>query len=416
MDRKLEKKRFTPKKVSLYLGIPLLTILFLYAFLSGSGESRLNVDIERITISTVEQQPFQEFIPVNGTVIPIRTIFLDAVEGGRIERVYNEGGSMLEAGDTILTLTNSNLQLDVFNREAQILEQINNLQNTRLNLQQQRLRLREQVLDQEYMLKQRERNYNQNKELHQKSLLSEKEYIESREAFEQSTRQLLLLSETQRLDSLATENQLRHIESSLDRMMLNLDMVRKSIDNLVLTAPITGQLTSLNAEIGESKNRGERLGQIDVLDGYKVRVTIDEHYIARVNPGQQGSFDLGGQTYHMIISKIYPEVRDGRFEVDMDFTDDEPGNIRRGQTLRIRMELGDLTEAKLLTRGGFYQRTGGNWVYVVDQSGEYAYRRAIRLGRQNPNHFEVLEGLEPGERVITSGYDGFGENERLNLR
>jgi HlyD family secretion protein len=416
MDRKLEKKRFTPKKILMYLSFPLLLLVFIYAFRSGSGESRLNVDVERITISTVQNQPFQEFIPVNGTVIPIRTIFLDAVEGGRVDQVFLEGGSIVSAGDTILTLTNSNLQLDVFNREAQILEQINNLQNTRLNLQQQRLRLREQVLEQEYQLKQRERNYEQNKNLQQKNLISQSEFLESKEAFEQTISQLMLLSETQRLDSLATENQLRHIDSSLERMMLNLELVRKSIDNLILTAPISGQLTSLNAEIGESKNRGERLGQIDVLDGYKVRVAIDEFYIARINHGQRGTFDLGGQTYEMEISKIYPEVSDGRFEVDMDFIDEEPENIRRGQTLRIRMELGDLTDATLVARGGFFQRTGGNWIYVVDPSGEFATRRAIRLGRQNPNYFEVLEGLEPGERVITSGYDGFGDNERLILR
>ncbi|MEX0927890.1 MAG: HlyD family efflux transporter periplasmic adaptor subunit, partial [Balneolales bacterium] len=356
MDRKLEKKLITPRKVLMFLSIPLLAFLFIFAFWSGSGESRLNVNAERITISTVEQEPFQEYIPVNGTVIPIRTIYIGALEGGRIERVLNEGGSMLEAGDTILTLTNSNFQLDVFNREAQILEQINNLQNTRLNLQQQRLRLREQVLDQEYQLKQRERDYKQNIGLYDKKLLSEKEYIESKEAFEQTTSQLHLLSETQRLDSLATENQLRHIDTSLDWMMLNLDIVKNSIDNLVITAPISGQLTSLDAEIGESKARGERLGQIDVLDGYKVRLSIDEHYITRINPGQRGVFDLGGETYELIISKIFPEVDEGRFDVDMEFTGEEPGNIRRGQTLRVRMELGDLTEATLLARGGFYQQ------------------------------------------------------------
>jgi HlyD family secretion protein len=416
MDRKIERKKWTPKKIALIAVVGFFVFFTLYSFVISESGSRLNVDRDRITISTVQQGEFLEFIPVSGTVIPLRTIYLDAVEGGRVQKIHIEDGSFVEEGDTILTLTNNTLQLDVFNREAQILEQINNLQNTRLNLQQQRLQLRDQVLNHEYQMMNRKRIYNQNKELWEKQLISEREYLDSKEAYEQTIRQLDLVSETLRLDSLATESQLRHIESSLTRMMTNLELVQRSLDNLVLTAPVNGQLTSLNAEIGESKVRGERLGQVDILEGFRVRASIDEHYIARINIGQRGEFDFAGQTYTLEITRVYPQVRDGRFEVDLEFIGDEPANIRRGQTLRIRLALGALEQATLLARGGFFQRTGGQWVYVVSTSGDQAIKRNIRLGRQNPQYFEVIEGLEPGEQVITSSYDGFGDIDRLILR
>jgi HlyD family secretion protein len=416
MDRKIEKKKWPPKKLALIAVVAIFIFFALYSFVFSDSSSRLNVEKDRITISTVELGEFLEFIPVSGSVIPLRTIYLDAVEGGRVQKIHIQDGSFVEEGDTILTLTNSTLQLDVFNREAQILEQINNLQNTRLNLQQERLRLRDQVLNHEFQMKNRRRVYYQNRELWNKNLISEREYHDSKDAFEQSERQVELVSETMRLDSLATENQLKHIESSLERMMTNLDLVQRSLDNLVVSAPVSGQLTSLNAEIGESKVRGERLGQVDILEGFRVRASIDEHYIARINIGQRGEFDFAGQTYSLEISRVYPQVREGRFEVDMDFVDEEPGNIRRGQTLRIRLALGALEEATLLARGGFFQRTGGQWVYVVGPSGDIAVRRSIRLGRQNPQFFEVMEGLEIGENVITSSYDSFGDIDKLILK
>lgn len=383
-------------------------------FGSDSGR-RLNVSVDRITISTVETGAFQEFIPVNGTVIPIRTIYLDMVEGGRVDRVMMDGGEFVRAGDTILVLGNNNLQLDVMNRETQILEQINNLQNTRLALQQDRLSLRNQVLTLETELLQRRRNYERDRDLFDKQLIARHQFDESRELYEQVMRRRDLVREQIALDSLATENQLRHIDQSLVRMQGNLRLVSASTNYLVIRAPVTGQLTSLNAEIGENKNRGERIGQIDVLDGYKVRVAIDEHYISRINTGQSGTFDLAGRPYSLSITKIYPEVREGRFEVDMEFDAEVPDGIRRGQTLRIRLALGDQTEALLIPRGGFFQQTGGNWIFVVDPSGTFATKRAIRIQRQNPQQYEVVEGLQPGERVITSSYESFGDNDRLIL-
>lgn len=395
----------------------MLLLIFVYAYVNSGGESRLNIDADRVTVSAVSYGPFQEYIPINGTVVPIQTLYLDAIEGGRIDRILVEGGSMVNEGDTLLVLSNSNLQLDVFNREAQILEQIHNLQNRQLSLQQERLRLREMMVEMRYNLQRAERQFEQNKELRDRNMVSNEEFRQAEENFLSTRERMGIVRETFVIDSVQTENQLRFINSSLARMQTNLEMVQRSMDYLVLTAPISGQLTSLNAEIGESKSRGQRMGQIDVLDGYKVRVAVDEHYIARVTLGQRGEFDFAGRTYSMEITKIYPEVRDGRFEVDMEFVDDiAPEGIRRGQTVRMRLELSDLTDAVLLARGGFFQKTGGNWVYVLDQDGQTAYRRDVRLGRQNPLFFEVVDGLQPGERVITSSYDAFGENERLVLK
>lgn len=417
MDRKIEKKRFPPKRVAGFASLALLVVIFVYVYANSGGESRLNIDADRITVSAVSYGPFQEYVPINGTVVPIQTLYLDAIEGGRIDRILVEGGSMVNEGDTLLVLSNSNLQLDVFNREAQILEQINNLQNRQLSLQQERLRLREMMVEMRYNLQRAERQFEQNRELRGRNMVSEEEFRQAQENFLSTRERMGIVRETFMIDSVQTENQLRFINSSLDRMQTNLAMVQKSMDYLVLTAPISGQLTSLNAEIGESKTRGQRMGQIDVLDGYKVRVAIDEHYIARITLGQKGEFDFAGRSYSLEITKIYPEVNDGRFEVDMEFVDEmAPEGIRRGQTVRLRLELSDLTDAVLLARGGFFQTSGGNWVYVLDDDGQTAFRREVRLGRQNPQYYEVVSGLQPGEQVITSSYEPFGENERLVLK
>lgn len=417
MDRKIEKKRFPPKRVAGFASLALLVVIFVYVYSNSGGESRLNIDADRITVSAVSYGPFQEYVPINGTVVPIQTLYLDAIEGGRIDRILVEGGSMVNEGDTLLVLSNSNLQLDVFNREAQILEQINNLQNRQLSLQQERLRLREMMVEMRYNLQRAERQFEQNRELRGRNMVSEEEFRQAQENFLSTRERMGIVRETFMIDSVQTENQLRFINSSLDRMQTNLAMVQKSMDYLVLTAPISGQLTSLNAEIGESKTRGQRMGQIDVLDGYKVRVAIDEHYIARITLGQKGEFDFAGRSYSLEITKIYPEVNDGRFEVDMEFVDEmAPEGIRRGQTVRLRLELSDLTDAVLLARGGFFQTSGGNWVYVLDDDGQTAFRREVRLGRQNPQYYEVVSGLQPGEQVITSSYEPFGENERLVLK
>ena len=416
MDRKIEKKKWSPKKIA---GLSIIGIFFsvvVYRFIFGDGHSKLNVNIERITIATVEKGVFQEFIPVIGNVLPIKTIYLDAMEGGRVENIFVEAGSMVHEGDKILKLANTNLLLDIMYREAQFFEQSNNLRNTRLAMEQHRLTLRRELVELDYQIQRQKRIYDRNTELAKKDLISQQEYEQAKDEYEYLLKRKELTLETQKQDAVFRQVQIEQLEASVQRMQTNLGMVKQKLESLVLRAPISGQLTSLHAEIGESKSPGERLGKIDVLEGFKVRAAIDEHYIARIEIGRTGAFDLAGTSYTLIVKKIYPEVREGRFEVDMEFDGASPQGMRRGQTLRIRLELGDLSEAVLLPRGGFYQKTGGQWVYVLEPSGAVATKRPIRLGRQNPQVFEVLEGLEPGEQVITSTYDGFGDIDRLILK
>jgi HlyD family secretion protein len=416
MDRILEKKKWPPKKILMFSFTGLLVIFIFYSIFFSDKSSKLNVQTERITISTVEKKAFQEFIPVIGTVIPIQTIYLDAIEGGRVEQIFNEAGSLVNLDDKILKLGNTNLLLDIMYREAELFAQSNNLRNTRLAMEQQRLSLRAQIIELNYQLTNTKRAYQRAVELHQKGLVSEEEYEKLKNEYDYLVQKTGITLESHKQDSLFRDTQIHQLEASLSRMQANLEIVKTNLDNLIIKAPITGQLTSLNAEIGESKSRGQRLGQIDVLEGFKVRVGIDEHYIARIDLKQGGEFTFNNQDYRLFIKKIYPEVREGKFEVDMLFEEKAPDGIRRGQTVHVRLELGNLTEATLLSRGGFYQKTGGQWVFVVDESGSYATKRQISIGRQNPEFFEVLSGLEPGEKVITSSYDNFGDVDKLVLK
>ncbi|MFZ0391242.1 MAG: efflux RND transporter periplasmic adaptor subunit [Calditrichia bacterium] len=414
MDRVIEKKNWTAKKIITISALAVAVLFLIYTILFGDNRSRLNVDPQKLTISTVSRGDFQEFIPVTGNVVPIKTVYLDAVEGGRVERRFVEEGSLLKAGDPILKLDNTNLHLDIMYREAELFQQINNLRSTRLDMERNRLELQGQMIELDYQIKERKRQLTRSRELFDKNLISQQEFEQLQDEYDYLTKKRNLTLETHKKDSVFRRLQIEQLESSVKRMQANLEIVKQKMDNLTIKAPISGQLTSLNAEIGESKARGERLGQIDVLDSFKVRVNIDEHYISRIEIGKTGNFDLAGNSYRLMIKKIYPEVVNGRFAVDMYFMEAVPQNIRRGQTLHIKLALGDLSEAILLARGGFYQQTGGQWVFVLD--GDEAYKREIRLGRQNPNYFEVLEGLQPGDKVITSGYDSFGENEKLVLK
>jgi HlyD family secretion protein len=416
MDRKIEKKKWTPKKI---IGLAIGGILFfiiIYSLLFGDASSKLNVNSEKITISTVQRGPFQEYIPVTGNIIPIKTIYLDAIEGGRVEKVFIEAGSMVEKGDKILQLGNTNLVLDIMFREAQLAEQNNNLRNTRLAMEQNQLNLRSQLVEMDYQIKRLKRAYDRNGELLERNLISQEEFAQSRDEFDYYKKRRSLSIESFKQDSIFRKVQIEQLEGSLGRMRENLELVKQKLENLIIEAPIAGQLTSLNAEIGELKNAGERLGQVDVLDGFKVRANIDEHYLARIQIGLKGEFDFAGKTHRLVTQKIYPEIQDGRFEVDMEFVDADPPGIRRGQTVHIRLELGDPAEAVLLSRGGFYQETGGQWIYVLNEDENLAVKRSIRLGRQNPQMFEVLDGLDPGEKVITSSYENFGNIDKLVLK
>ena len=416
MDRPIEKKRWTLKRIG-KVGIPAAFFMFLLMYLLiGDHSSKLNVEAERITISTVTKAPFQEYIPVTGTIQPLQTFFLDAAEGGRIDSIFVEAGNVVSKGDRILKLANTNSQLDVLYREALLFEQINNARNTRLAIEQNSLTLRGQLADVEYQIIRLQRLHDRDTLLFRKQLISRQEFEQVTDEYEYWQSKQIITVENFKQDSLLRRVQLDQLNASIKRMQSNLDLVKRSLEDLVVRAPISGELTSLNAEIGQSKSPGQRLGQIDVLDGFKVRAEIDEFYISRINSGQKGTFDLGTTSYSLTVGKVYPEVREGRFEVDMLFEGSPPQGIRRGQTLQIRLQLGDLSDALIVARGAFYQKTGGQWAYVVDKSGAFAIRRNIRLGRQNPQTFEVMEGLEPGEQVITSAYDNFGDIDKLVLK
>lgn len=416
MDRIIEKKRWTPKRILSLSGGAILVILIVSAVWSNGGKSNLNVDEKRITISEVKKGVFQEFIPVDGVVMPIKTIYLDAPEGGRVEEIYVEDGAMLEKGAPIMLLANTDLQLDLMNRETAVFDLINNMQNTRINMEQNRIRQLNQLADVDYALVEAERKYKVNKKLYEEKVIGAQEYNESKNNYDYQVRKKHLTERTLRQDSISSVQQLKQMAESVSRMQSNLKLMRKKADDLLIKAPVAGQLTSLTAEIGESKTRGQRLGQVDVLNGFKVRADIDEHYISRIFAGQTGKFNFAGNNYKLVIRKIYTQVINGRFQVDMEFVGEAPEGIRRGQSLQIRLALSDQTQAILVPKGGFYQQTGGNWIYKMDESGKKAYKATIRLGRQNPEFYEVLEGLNEGDKVLTSSYESYGNKDELTIK
>ena len=416
MDRKLDKRFWTTRRIAVAAFVALFLGLIGYQLLYGTGPSTLNVDTEKLTLSEVTHGPFQEYIVEQGTIAPLTTIYLDATDGGRVEEVFVEQGSRVMAGDAILRLSNPNLQLNVMQREADLFRETNNLRQTRVNLETRRLDLRAQRVDLDYQLLTAKRDYERQEQLLKRELNSQEEYDKAKDLYDYLVRKREVTVETQKQDSLYQSVQVEQLEESISRMGSNLEIVKRNEENLTLRAPAEGLLSSLNAEIGESKSPGQRLGQIDVEEGFKVRVGIDEHYIARVSPGQSASFDLSGKTYDLTIRRVYPEVVSGQFQADMAFAVSAPEGLRRGQTLQVRIALGELEQANQIPRGGFYQKTGGQWLYVVDPSGVYAVKRPIKLGRQNSRYFEVLEGLQPGEKVVTSLYDTFGDMERLALK
>lgn len=415
MDKKIQRKTWTTKRIAMIVGGFAIVSLFIYSFFLMDVRSTLNVESEKLTISTVQEDSFQEFIQVTGTVQPIQTIYLDAIEGGVVQDVYRESGTMVDEGDTILTLSNSGLQLNVLNREAQLYDQINNVRNSRLNLEQNTLQLQEQLANAKSQRDILESQFQRQKQLVEKNLISQQEFEETKENYEYQKRRYELTYESFKKDSVQTITQLQQLNDSEDRMYRSLNAVQSILDNLVVTAPTSGQLSTIELNQGQSISQGERIGQVDILDSYKIRVGIDEYHLSRISTGLSGSFDFNGATHELVITKIYPVVTNGQFEVDMEFLNEPPSGLTRGQTTRIRLELGESSNAVLLARGGFYQTTGGNWVFKVSENGDRAVRQDIRLGRQNPEYFEVLSGLQPGDQVITSSYDTFGDNEVLNL-
>ena len=416
MDRKIEKKTWTPRRIAAIVGGVVLLGGIIYQIGFADHRSTMNVEKDRLSIATVSTGEFTDYILVSGQIEPARTVYLDAIEGGTVNQVVRESGALLKKGDTILVLTNSNLQLDVMQRETMLYEQINNLRQTRLLLDQNDLNQQGQLAEIDYQISLLKPQYERFKELHEKKLVSDREFEEVREQYEYNVKRKKLTYTSYRNDSIARSFQLNQLRQSEGRMNASLNGVGNILNNLVITAPIAGQLaTPQQLEIGQAINPGQRYGQIDILDEFKVRVPIDELYLPRISQGLRGKFTLSGADYELEISKIYPTITNGRFEVDMVFTGESPSGIRRGQSVRIRLELGQSEQSLLLPTGGFFKDTGGNWVFVLNAAGN-AEKRTIRLGRKNPEFYEVLEGLVEGEKVIVSGYENFGTTEVLEMK
>ena len=413
MDKKIEKKKASPVRIAGYILIAGIILFALYNYFGTDRGSSVVVDRERAMVSEVTEGVFQEFVDVSGTVQPIETTYLDAVEGGVVQQVFAESGEIVEAGDTIVVLTNSSLQLSVLQQEAGIYDQINNVRNSRLNLEQNHLNLQKELSDSKTRLELAKSAHQRDSVLFTRELISLQEYEESEleHAFQKS--RFDLNYESFRRDSVQMDQQLSQLNQSEQRMWRSLDGVQQILDNLIVTAPISGQLSTMELDPGLSIQQGERIGQIDQLDGFKVRAGIDEFYLARVAPGQSGSFEFADDTYNVVVERVYPVIQDGQFQVDFQFVEEIPQTLRRGQSVRIRLELGDSGMALLLPRGAFFQQTGGNWVFVMNEDESRAVKNAVRLGRSNRDFFEVIEGLEAGQNVITSSYDAFQQADIL---
>ena len=413
MDRVREKRSLWKQRkfwVAVVAGLFLVVVIIM---LLGKNVSTVRTEKDKISISPVSEGIFNDYIRVIGSVEPIRFIYLDAEEGGRVEEIVNEEGAIVKKGDVILRLTNSNLKLNILSTEANLAEQINFLRNTRISMEQERLALQRQILEQDYDIIKRKRIFEQSERFYKKDIISKNEYLEATESYDYSVKTRQILSARQSTDSLFRDVQVKQMEFNLDRMKTNLELVKERLENLQVKAPIDGQIGLLNAEIGQSIPQGQRMGQLNDLSEFKVTAKIDEHYIDRVKKGLEASFTRQDKNYAMVVKKVYPDVREGTFEIDMVFGKNTPESLRPGQTYHVELQLGQPETAILVPRGGFYQSTGGQWVYVLTGSGSEAVRRSVKIGRQNPQFYEVLEGLKPGEQVITSGYEMFGDNERV---
>ncbi|MDD4085637.1 MAG: efflux RND transporter periplasmic adaptor subunit [Bacteroidales bacterium] len=413
MDRKIEKKKWTISRIALLAGAIIFVGFVLYLLFLRDKSSKIYVDRNQLTIAEVKADKFQEFIPVDGIVLPKTTIYIDAIMGGNVNEIYVEDGALLRKGDPILRLVNTNLELSYMEQETRIYEAINNLQNTKIGLEQTKFVRQKEIASLNEQLEAVEVSFIRQKALFLDSLISNQDFEDAERAYRYGKKQLQISLELQKLDSISTERRYKQIDQSMDRLYNNLELLKASLDNLTVKAPADGQLSSFSIEVGQTANSGEHLGQIDNPDEYKLRANIDERYISRVSIGQEAEFDFGGKTYLLTIQKIYTDVTAGSFQVDLFFENGYPDHIKRGQTLQLRLKFSSQTDALIVRRGGFFQKTGGNWIYVLDASEEFAVKRPIRINRQNILYYEVLEGLEAGEKVIVSSYDNFGDKDRV---
>lgn len=416
MDRKIEKKTWNSKRILTIAGIAGIILLIGGSIYFTSGKSKLDVDTERITISTITKGPFQEFIPVNGTVMPLTTIFLDATEGGEVEERYVDDGAMLKKGDPILKLSNVDEELNLATQESAVFAEQTQMQISHNNASQATINKLNTMADVDNAYKEAKRIYDLNKKLYEQKALGLQDYQSAKNNYEYQVNRRKLAIQILKQDTTLVKQQDQQSQEHYAQMKTALALMRKKVASLTLTAPIDGQLTNLDAEVGQSKTKGVRLGQIDVQSGFKVRVDIDEHYLSRVFPGLKGDFQFAEKTYNMVIKKVFTTVTAGRFQVDMQFVGYVPKGIRKGQTLQVRLALSDETTAVLVPKGGFFQQTGGNWIFKVAEDGKRAYKVNIQLGRQSPDYFVVTDGLNPGDKVITSSYETYGDIQELVLK
>jgi len=416
MDKPIPKKKGIQKKHIGYLGIGIAMIALIYMAFFADRTSTYKVEKEKLIIETIIEDQFNDYITVPGTVEPITIIFLDAQEGGRVEEKLIEEGSMVKKGDIILRLTNPDLHLNILDSEAQLAEKENFLRNTQINMEQQRLQIKRELVIIKYEIERKERNYQQNVILMKDNLISREEFIRSKEDVDMARQSRELFIERQKQDSVFYSVNINTMISNLDNMRKNLHLVRERAENLNVRAPVDGQLGLLTPEIGQSISRGANMGQINVLTSYKVTAQIDEHYIDRVRTQLTATLDRQGSEFDLTVRRVYPEVRNGTFKIDMIFRDSMPDNIRTGQTYYTSLQLGQPKVSVLVPIGGFFQETGGQWIFVLDPTESFASKRNISIGRKNPKYYEVIEGLQPGEKVIVSGYETFGKNEKLILK
>jgi HlyD family secretion protein len=416
MDKQIKKKFWSRQRILLTLGGVLFASFAAYSLLFADRRSTLNAEKDKMTISQVTNGTFDEFIVVTGVVLPLRIIRLDAIVGGYVKEKVVDGGNIVKQGQVILKLENQNLKLNFLQSETEASRLVNDLQNTRQRLKVEKFTIRKNMSDLDFLTDQAKDLYERNKKLYNDKVIPEADYLKAKRDYEKLVSQKEIDLESQRYQEENAAMQIKQLEGTLERTQKNVQLWRETLENLVVKAPVSGLLSSIDVEVGSNISQGQNIGQIDDLDGFKLRVDIDEHYNGRIFSGLSGTFEFSGKEYPLEITKIYPEIRNGRFSVDMIFSKTVPEGIKRGQSSPIRLELGKATKAVLLPVGGFFSDTGGNWVYVVDKSGNKAVKRKITLGRKNPEYFEVLEGLEVGDQVITSSYENFGDNEVLQLK
>ena len=418
MDKVIEKKKgiaaaFTKRAVPYWMGG--VVVLFVLWLLVRDNQSVLRVNSQTLSMGQVTRGEFNDYIRVTGQVMPMTTIQISPLEGGVVETIVAEEGSKVKKGDVILILNNESLDLQILNAEADLAEKENILRNTMISMEQQKLSLRQDMLQLGVEVRRLKRAYDSSKELYQEKLIAKEEWLKAEEDYLLALDKLELVKNRSQQDSLYRTVQIEQMEESLQNMRRNMLMIRKRKDNLTIKAPIDGELGLLDVVLGQSISAGTKVGQINNLDSYKIEAQVDEHYIDRVTSGLVAQFERQDEKYSTVIRKVYPEVRDGKFKADFKFDGQQPANIRIGQTYYLNLQLGQPEEALLIPRGTFYQKTGGRWIYVVSEDGTQASRREIRIGRQNPQYYEVLDGLNPGEKVIVSGYDSFGDNDVLKF-